>query len=45
MRLVVAGSGSWPGRYPIGTTGGADVRAFQPMPVPDDLRAGFESTR
>lgn len=23
---------------PIGNTGGADVRALQPMPVPDDLR-------
>jgi Protein of unknown function (DUF3703) len=44
MRLVVAGPGSWTGRYPVGNTGGADVSAFRPMPVPDDLRAVLESS-
>ena len=41
MRLVVAGPGSWTGRYPVGNTGGADVSALRPMPVPDDLRAAL----
>ena len=39
LRLVVAAPGSWTGRYPLGNTGGANVSALQPMPVPDDLRA------
>ena len=39
FRLLVAAPGSWTGRYPVGNTGGADVSAFRPMPVPDDLRA------
>jgi hypothetical protein len=43
LRLVVAGPGSWTGRYPLGNTGGADVSAVEPMPVPDDLRAILES--
>ena len=37
LRLVVAGPGSLTGRYPVGNTGGADVNAFRPMPIPDDL--------
>jgi hypothetical protein len=37
-RLLLAVPGSVTGRYPVGNTGGADVSAFQPMPVPDDLR-------
>ena len=37
LRLVVAGPGSLTGRYPIGNTGGADVNALTPMPIPDDL--------
>jgi hypothetical protein len=41
MRLVLAAPGSWTGRYPLGNTGGADVSAFRPMPVPDDLRAAL----
>jgi Protein of unknown function (DUF3703) len=45
MRLIVAGPGSWTGRYPVGNTGGADVSAFRPMPVPDDVRAILESAR
>jgi hypothetical protein len=39
FRLAVAGPGSLTGRYPVGNTGGADVSAFAPMPIPDDLRA------
>jgi hypothetical protein len=42
VRLVVAGPGSWTGRYPVGNTGGADVSALRPMPVPDDLCATLE---
>ena len=37
LRLVVAGPGSLTGRYPVGNTGGADVSALAPMPIPDDL--------
>jgi hypothetical protein len=39
LRLVLAAPGSLTGRYPVGNTGGADVSAFRPMPIPDDLRA------
>jgi hypothetical protein len=39
LRLVVAGPGSLSGRYPVGNTGGADVSALAPMPIPDDLVA------
>lgn len=38
-RTIVAGPGSALRRYPLGNTGGADVSAVQPMPVPDDLAA------
>ena len=41
-RLALAGPGSLTGRYPVGNTGGADVSAFRPMPIPDDLRALLE---
>jgi hypothetical protein len=39
FRLMVAAPGSWTGRYPVGNTGGADVSAVLPMPIPVDLRA------
>lgn len=39
VRLVVAAPGTWTGRYPAGNTGGANVSALQPMPIPDDLHA------
>ena len=42
VRLVVAAPGSWTERYPVGNTGGANVSALQPMPVPEDLRAILE---
>ena len=38
LRLLLAVPGSLSGRYPLGNTGGADVSAFSPMAVPDDLR-------
>ena len=38
VRLLLAAPGSLTGRYPLGNTGGADISAFQPMPVPADLR-------
>jgi hypothetical protein len=38
FRFVVAGPGSLTGRYPVGNTGGADVSAFEPMPIPEDLQ-------
>ena len=37
LRVVVAGPGTWTGRYPVGNTGGANVRALEPVPIPDDL--------
>ena len=39
LRTVVAAPGSWTGRYPVGNTGGADVSALRPMPVPGDLQS------
>jgi FtsP/CotA-like multicopper oxidase with cupredoxin domain len=38
FRLAVAAPGSLTGRYPVGNTGGANVSAFAPMPIPDDLK-------
>jgi Protein of unknown function (DUF3703) len=38
LRLLLAVPGSISGRYPVGNTGGADVSAFSPMAVPEDLR-------
>jgi FtsP/CotA-like multicopper oxidase with cupredoxin domain len=38
FRLAVAAPGSITGRYPVGNTGGANVSAFAPMPIPDDLK-------
>lgn len=39
MRLLLAVPGTVSGRYPVGNTGGANVSAFEPMPIPDDLRS------
>ena len=44
VRLVVAAPGSWTARYPVGNTGGANVSALEPMPIPDDLRAILEGS-
>ena len=38
VRLILAVPGSLTGRYPVGNTGGANVSAFSPMAVPEDLR-------
>ena len=38
FRILVAAPGSWTGKYPGGNTGGANVSAFAPMPIPVDLR-------
>jgi hypothetical protein len=42
VRLLVAAPGSWTGRYPVGNTGGADVSALRPMPIPADLQVFLE---
>jgi hypothetical protein len=39
LRLAVAAPGSWTGRYPRGNTGGSNVSALKPLPVPKDLQA------
>ena len=39
FRLLVAGPGALTGKYPVGNTGGANVSAFAPMPIPEDLQA------
>ena len=44
VRLVVAAPGSWTERYPVGNTGGANVSALKPMPIPDDLLAILEGS-
>jgi hypothetical protein len=41
-RLALAVPGTLSGRYPVGNTGGADVSAFKPMPIPDDLAGLLE---
>jgi len=43
FRSLVAAPGSWSGRYPVGNTGGADVSAFAPMDIPEDLRSLLET--
>jgi hypothetical protein len=44
VRLLVAGPGSVVGRYPLGNTGGANVNAVTPMPIPADLHAVLDAT-
>jgi hypothetical protein len=44
VRLLVAGPGSVVGRYPLGNTGGANVNAITPMPIPADLQAVLDGT-
>lgn len=39
LRLLLAPLGALLGRIPIGNTGRANVSAFTPMAVPEDLRA------
>lgn len=40
VRLALAPIGALTGRIPLGNTGRSNVSAFQPMPIPDDLRRG-----
>lgn len=42
LRLLVAGPGTLTGRYPVGNTGGANVRAMAVMSIPGDLRRALE---
>lgn len=39
VRVALAPLGAATGRIPVGNTGGANVSAFRPMPIPSDLRA------
>jgi hypothetical protein len=39
FRVLIAGPASLSGHYPVGNTGGADVSAFEPMPIPEDLQS------
>lgn len=43
VRLALAPLGALTGRIPVGNTGRSNVSAFQPMPVPDDLRGVIEA--
>lgn len=43
VRLALAPFGALTGRIPIGNTGRSNVSAFQPMPIPDDLRRAIET--
>lgn len=38
-RLALAPLGSLTGRTPFGNTGRSNVSAFEPMPIPEDLRS------
>jgi hypothetical protein len=37
MRLIGAATKTWLGLVPQGNTGGANISAFKPLPIPDDL--------
>lgn len=41
VRLLLAAPGSWTRRYPRDNTGGSNVSAFRPMPIPSDLQAAL----
>ncbi len=43
VRLALAPLGALTGRIPVGNTGRSNVSAFQPMPVPNDLRRAIEA--
>ena len=42
VRLIGAGPFHLAGRVPVGNTGGADVSATLPMPIPSDLQSPLE---
>lgn len=41
-RLALAPLGSLTGRIPFGNTGRSNVSAFEPMPIPEDLRSALD---
>jgi Protein of unknown function (DUF3703) len=43
VRMALAPLGALTGRIPVGNTGRSNVSAFQPMPIPDDLRHAIET--
>ena len=45
VRLALAPLGALTGRIPVGNTGRSNVSAFQPMPVPDDLRRAVDAAQ
>jgi hypothetical protein len=45
LRIVGAALGTPFGLVPSGNTGGSNVSAFAPLPIPQDLRAKIEEAR
>jgi Co/Zn/Cd efflux system component len=45
FRLALAPLGALTGRIPVGNTGRADVSAFAPMPIPDDIEKAIREPR
>ena len=45
FRLALAPLGALTGRIPVGNTGRADVSAFAPMPIPDDIKQDMRGPR
>lgn len=43
LRLALAPIGSLTGRLPVSNTGRSNVSAFEPMPIPADLRAAIDA--
>lgn len=43
VRLALAPLGALAGRIPAGNTGRSNVSAFQPMPIPADLRSAIDA--
>lgn len=44
VRLALAPLGALTGRIPVGNTGRSNVSAFEPMPIPEDLKAAMKDT-
>lgn len=44
-RLLVGGVKSFVGTIPVGNTGGANVSALKPMPIPADLKQILEQNK
>lgn len=43
IRILLAGPASLLGRFPVGNTGGANVKLFGPMTIPADLQEVLEA--